>query len=461
MPAIDRDVRRAARMRSGLLALGGALTLLLISLSLQAYGLSMLEIQLAAIRSWMVGDGLYAYRVPGTQTGAALSPALALLLAPLAALPLPVAGWLLALASLAALLLALLVLAGPIARRLGRSRAPLVLTLTALALLTGPVRATIGLGRTDLLLFALVVVDLVALRRVAWARDRWLPGRFPRSRFPDGKQSHTERLRRIWITGAWAGTGIGLATALTPAPVLLIGYLLISRRRRAGLTALSTAAAVSLGAFVAAPGETLTWYGHALWQLDRTAPISAADNQSLAGLLARLHGHTAPPVLVWLSFGVLLLAVGLIRARSAHADNDEVAAFTLVGLAATVAGPVAAAGEALWLLPAVLILGDVAIRSRPAGPPGGRPAWPGLCRALFAGAGLSPARLAGAGFGLAAIAGYGLLVADPHGAVTWNGYAIALIVLVNALPWRNETVPVAPVRRSFRRAAAIPVPRGG
>ncbi|MEU4419200.1 glycosyltransferase 87 family protein [Actinoplanes sp. NPDC024001] len=416
--------------------------LALITVCIQRYGLSTLAVELAAIRGWLAGDSLYAYRVPGGETSAALSPALALLLTPLAVLPLPVAGWLLALAGVTALVLATVILAGPIARRYGHRRSTVVLAVATLAMLTGPVRATFGLGRPDLLLFGLVVADLVALRRAAWARSRatWWPAR-PASQSARDRSPYA-RARRAWATGAWAGVGTGLATALSMAPVLVIGYLLITRQRRAALTALGTAVAVTLGALLIAPDETLTWYGTVLWELDRVAPISAPDNQSLAGVLARLYGFATPPVLVWFSFGVLMLAVGLIRARSAHADGDEIAAFTLVALTGAVAGPVTGQAETVWLIPAVLILADAAMRRR-------------LSVRLP-----RSARFAGAGFAVVALLCYVLLLAAPHWAYGWTGLALALILLVNALPWRHGSASAIPVRRPVKRPPAIPVPRG-
>jgi alpha-1,2-mannosyltransferase len=180
-----------------------------------------------------------------------------------------------------------------------------------------------------------------------------------------------------------------------------------------------------------------------MWELDRPAPVSDLDNQSLAGVMARLYGFPAPPVLVWLSFGVLLVAVGLIRARSAHADGDEVAAFTLIGLTAAVAGPVTAAAESLWMLPAVLILADTGLRRRSS---------VRLPRS---------ARFTGTGYLVAAGAGYLILVSTPVWSLRWNIPAFALIVLVNALPWRHGT-PTLPTRRpTATRRAAIPLPRGG
>ena len=55
-------------------------------------------------------------------------------------------------------------------------------------------------------------------------------------------------------------------------------------------------------------------------------------NQSLAGLLARLHDTAHAPGLLWITFTLVLLAIGLSRARVSHTEGDELTAFTLVGL---------------------------------------------------------------------------------------------------------------------------------
>ncbi|XVU25443.1 glycosyltransferase 87 family protein [Actinoplanes sp. CA-054009] len=330
-----------------------------------------------------------------------------------------------ALAGWAALGLALAALAGPVARRYGRARRPVVLAAAVLALLLEPVRATIGPGHTDLIVFGLVVADLVALRRSAWARTRatWWP-----------PSTGGGRLRRVWSTGRWAGAGIGVASLLAPATLLFVAHLALTRQWRAALTAVATAATLIGGVLVVAPGA---WTSRVLPGIERAGPLDVPANQSLAGVLARLYDSASTPVLVWLSFAVLLLAVGLIRARSAHAEGDEIAAFTLVGLAGAVVAPVSTAGDLLWVLPAILILIDAAARRR-ANPR--RPV---------------PRRLTGIGPFSAAAAVTLAFALPPIG----NIPAITAIVLLNALPWR----PAAPARRrpatAPARVPAIPGPR--
>jgi alpha-1,2-mannosyltransferase len=442
MPAIGERTRTTGSVVVGLACLGAASAVVTY---LHRYGLIGLRVDREAIRGWLSGDGLYAYRSEVARLGTAQPPVAAVMLLAAAVLPLALAGWLLGMAGLAALTLALIALAGPVARRYAKPRWLAVFVAGSLALISEPVRTTIGYGRLDLLLFGLVTADVVALRRSAWARSRaaWWPGRAasqpPRGRHP------ADLLRRAWATGAWAGVGTGIATALAVSPVLFIGYLVLTRQWRAALTAIGTTGALIAGGLLIAPRASADWFGTALLQVDRSGPIGAQVNQSLAGALTRLYNSDTIPVLIWISFAGLLVAMGLIRARSAHADGDEISAFTLVGLTSAAIGPVTHTHELVWVLPAVLILVDAAARRRVAErrPRAGR--FPGL------------------GYAVAAVVVY-LVVTLPTGwTASWNADLLTLIVLLNALPWRPGVAPAFPINRwprQVRRTPAIPGPRG-
>ncbi|GAA2635955.1 glycosyltransferase 87 family protein [Paractinoplanes durhamensis] len=425
--------------RSAVVTLGCFGACLLIAWLFLRYGLSTAAVDRAAVRDWLSGGTLYPGRV-----GTVLPPPAAVLFSPAAFLPLKAVGWLLALVGLTALVLALIALVGPVARRYGKPRGPAVATAVALALLTEPVRATLGLGCLDLIVFGLITADVVALRRSAWARSRaaWWPGP-PASQQP---RARSGVLRRFWATGAWAGVGVGVATALTVSPVLFIVYLVVSRQWRAALTAMATTGSMLVGALLLAPGATYGWFSSVLPKVDRAGPLDDVANQSLAGVLARLYDSATTPVLIWLSFAGLLVAVGLIRARSAHIDGDEIAAFTLVGLTSAAVGPVSRIHELVWVLPAVLLLVDAAARRRVA-----------VRR-------FRPQRFPGARFAISAAAVYLLFVLDPRWTAAWDSYAIAVILLLNAVPWRPGVAPAVPVRRQpqpvTRRTPAIPGPRG-
>jgi alpha-1,2-mannosyltransferase len=488
MPAlVERGLQRLRRAvtttqrwperRSVVAGVAGIAAVIAVAVFIRRYGLDDLALHRGAVRSWLGGDGLYAYRSPDSHLGFPLPPAAAVFLVPAAVLPLSLAGWLTALTGLIALVLALVVLVGPVARRHARRRGWAVAAAAVLALATEPVRTTLGLGQLELIVFGLVVTDVVALRRRLHSRRRaaWWPGRKiqppPRGTLPDALRGRIpQALRRGWHNGSWAGAGIGLATAIAAAPVLFIGYLAVTRQWRAAATALGTAVGTAGAVFLLAPRETVTWFTDVLWRIDRTGPTDATVNQSLAGVLARLYDSATTPVLLWLSFSLLLLAVGLIRARSAHADGDEAAAFTLVGVTGLAIGPVSPMHSLVWVLPAVLIAVDVAARqhagSRLPARRGLRAARRGLSTSrgtagrlgLPQGAGL---RTSPAGVALAVAAGvtYLMLVASPvwayahrlpetsHyadgivGMLLENSVGLVLILLVAALPWRPGASP--------------------
>jgi alpha-1,2-mannosyltransferase len=413
----------------------------------QRYGLADLALERAALRNWVEGLGLYAYRDPGTNLGAAMPPVAAFLLSPVAVLPLGLTGWLIALTGTAALVLAMVALVGPVARRYGRRRWPAVFAASALALTAEPVRATLGLGDLDLILFGLVTADIVALRRGAWARSRatWWPGR-PASA-PQRDRQPVHMLRRGWANGAWAGVGTGLAAAVAVGPALFIAYLAITRQWRAAITAMLTVSTLAAAALLCAPRETAAWFGEVLWRIDRTGGVDRVANQSLAGVLARMYDSATTPVLLWLSFALLLVAVGMIRARSAHSEGDEIAAFTLVGLTGAIVGPVSDTHELIWVLPATLILVDAAARQRT------------TPRRPLAGRG---ERYRGVGYAVAAALTYLLFVAAPVWTFFGNAYAFGLILLINALPWRSGVAPAFPINRWLkqgRRKQPIPPAR--
>jgi alpha-1,2-mannosyltransferase len=472
MPApVHRGLERLRRVagtsgglpvrRSVVVGVASVAAIIAVATFARRYGFADLVLHRAAVQSWLSGDGLYAYRSPVSHLGFPLPPVAAVLLTPTAVLPLALAGWLSALTSIAALVVALIVLVGPVARRHARRRTWAVAAAAVLALTAEPVRTTLGLGHLDLLVFGLVVADVVALRRRLHTRRRsvWWPGRTPSSPRAPLRGRLVEATRDVWRNGSWAGVGIGLATAIAAGPILFLAYLAVTRQWRAAATATGTALGATLLTFLVTPKETLAWFTDVLWRIDRTGTTDATGNQSLAGVLARFYDSTTTPVLLWLSFALLLLAVGLIRARAAHADGDEAAAFTLVGVTSLAIGPVTGTYELVWVLPAVLILIDVAARRHAASRlPSGR----GLraARRILSRSGV-PGRISTTGLGWAVSgAVVHLMLAVPPiwafehrlpatshyadgiaGMLAENTVGFTLILLTAALPWRPGASP--------------------
>ncbi|QLQ38525.1 glycosyltransferase 87 family protein [Micromonospora robiginosa] len=406
-----------------------------------------MKIYHGAVLWWANGNELYDFVAPSTTLGFTYPPFAALVMLPMSWLPVDGAGFVNALASIAALAVVLAALLRPIVDRLGW---PLWFTVgiaTPLAVAIEPSRETLGYGQVNLLLFALIMADLVGLR--------W------RARRGTHHETAETPLARFVYSGAWAGVGIGLATAVKLTPALFVGYLMLTRQWRAAWIAVGTAVGVTLATFGVVGAESRTYFTDVLWQTERVGAADMTANQSLAGLLARLYDSIETPGLLWLAFSVLVLALGLSRAINARADGDELTAFTLVGLTANVISPISWSHHLVWVIPAIVVLADAAVRRRDASR--GLPLRGSTLPATNGVPTLRPPiwypTLTGLRHAAGALGLYLLFLISPiwpyehqlpevshyqdglFGALMENSLAIALIVLVAALPWRPGAEP--------------------
>ncbi|MDH6463521.1 alpha-1,2-mannosyltransferase [Micromonospora sp. A200] len=420
-----------------------------------------MKIYHGAVVWWASGHELYEFIAPTTTLGFTYPPFAGLMMLPMARLPVEAAGWINAAGSIAALALVLAALLRPIVDRLGW---PLWFTVgiaTSMSVAIEPVRETLGYGQVNVLLFGLIMADLIGLR--------WRSRRGTHGRPTDGP------FVRFLYSGAWAGMGIGLATAVKLTPALFIAYLLITRQWRTAATAVGTTIGVTLGTFALVGTESRAYFGGVLWQTERVGAADMTPNQSLAGLLARLYDSIETPGLLWLSFSVLILAVGLSRAATARADGDELTAFTLVGLTANVISPISWTHHLVWVIPAIVVLADAAVRRREASR--GLAARGGQASSYGGPPGVNGLRppiwyptLTGLRHAVAAAGLYLLFLVSPiwpyehqlpevshyqdglFGALMENSLALALIVLVAALPWRPGAEPAFYADRLARTA---------
>jgi alpha-1,2-mannosyltransferase len=199
-------------------------------------------------------------------------------------------------------------------------------TITALpvVILTQPIRDTLSFGQVNVYLALLVLADLVALRR---------------------------GLR-------WAGVGVGLATAMKLTPGLFVVFYLLTRQGRAARTAVATAVGATVLSALVAPGTSWTFWTSALLDPKRVGRYDDSANQSIAGIIARLNdSHQLPPA-PWLLAVLIVLPLGLARARQAWQRGDGLAAVTLVGLTAGLVSPITWVHHLFWLVPAVVLLID-------------------------------------------------------------------------------------------------------
>ncbi|MET8830900.1 glycosyltransferase 87 family protein [Streptomyces sp. NPDC004610] len=277
-----------------------------------------LRVYHGTMHSWLHDGGtIYDYRVPGTVYGFTYPPFAAVVMAPMALVPLSLAIALALLLNLAALLVVLRILTGRAWRRHGWYGC--ALAVCALALFE-PLRDTVSFGQVNVVLLALVLTDL------------WL-------------LTHTR--------GRWAGIGIGLAAAIKLTPAVFIGLLLVARRWRAAAVATLVATAATGVAALLVPGASGFYWTEALWDTTRVGRLDHVSNQSLQGLLARL-GETGRPA--WALAVALVLGVWVWRTRRAVAGGDWRAAFALTGLTACLISPITWVHHLVWLLPAFAVL---------------------------------------------------------------------------------------------------------
>ncbi|GAA2752744.1 glycosyltransferase 87 family protein [Kitasatospora cinereorecta] len=280
------------------------------------------------VHHWADTGTIYDYVRPGTAYGFTYPPFAAFCM-----LPMLLLGWHPAIAVsvvLGAVATGLLLwwLVDPVARRRGWNRWYAFSIAACLVALLNPVRDTFSFGQVNLLLVALVLAD-------------W--------RLADSRYAR------------WAGIGIGLAAALKLTPALFIGYLLLTRRRTALVATAVALVATGVG-WLAAPRASGTFWTAALWDTDRVGAFGYISNQSLQGAIARL-GPELPGRTLWLASSLVVLGIWAYRVRRAARAGDRLAGYALTGLACCLVSPITWVHHLVWLLPALAVLGDAALRT--------------------------------------------------------------------------------------------------
>jgi alpha-1,2-mannosyltransferase len=339
-----------------------------------------LKVYYGAVNYWLHGQGnVYDYLKPFSKYGFTYPPFAAITMAPMAILP----WWAVNALSISGSVVVTLVILDwylrPLVERYGWTRWFTVAVALCFAAIFEPLRETVGFGQVNMLLLFLVLADF---------------------RFFIGRGSRL------------GGVAVGLATAVKLTPGIFVLYLLVTRRYRAALTAMGTASGATVLAMLVAPEASREFWTDALWDTDRVGTLSFISNQSLEGFAARLR-PAHPSMLLWAALVVVTLAVWAWRVRRA----DDRTGVALTGVAACLVSPVTWIHHLVWLLPALLLLLDHAVRSRGRA----RWGWLALCTALYA---LLCSRLV---WGYAGhYTGIGLLMS--------NAYVLASVVLLLALP---------------------------
>ncbi|MDX3188722.1 glycosyltransferase 87 family protein [Streptomyces sp. MN03-5084-2B] len=274
------------------------------------------------------GQALYG-TLPPTGDGQSLlftyPPFAAIVLAPLALLP----YWA---ACLALTLLTLGVLAAvlvTVLRALGARCDWRVATLLLAAEVLEPVLRTLYAGQLDLLLLALVVLDVLV------DTPRW-----PR------------------------GLLIGFAAAVKLTPAVFVLYFLLRRDTRAAVTAVVTFLAATALGFLLAGADSVRYWTGALWDTGRVGEPTYAGNQSLLGLLAKAGVPAEERTAWWLPLVAVVLVLTAWGVRRALAAGEPTIALGLNAIGGLLVSPISWTHHWVWAVVVLLGWAELARRTR-------------------------------------------------------------------------------------------------
>lgn len=196
----------------------------------------------------------------------------------------------------------------------------------ALAALLGlsaePVLRTVQQGQVNLILAALVAVDLLVL-----------PARY-------------------------RGSLVGLAAGIKIIPAAFVLCLTARGDRRGAARAVAVAASTVAVTWLIAPQASRTYWLGMVFDTSRSGGGGYPDNQSLVGVLARLMHNDHPAMWLTLPLQALMLSLALLRAKQAEDREDHVSALILVAVGALLASPVSWSHHWVWCVPLIMLLVD-------------------------------------------------------------------------------------------------------
>jgi alpha-1,2-mannosyltransferase len=192
-----------------------------------------------------------------------------------------------------------------------------------------PVLQTLGFGQINLVLMAMVLLDLVALGS-----------------------------RR------WSGVLLGIAAGIKLTPIVFIAYLVVVRRTRAAVVAsISAAATVALG-WVLMPGPSRTYFTSLMWNERRVGNVEYVGNQSLNGMWTRiLHGDVAARP-YWALSALVVGVLGMGVAWLVHERFGEPAGVATAAVVGLLVSPISWSHHWVWWMVPAFLLATEAWRSR-------------------------------------------------------------------------------------------------
>lgn len=276
-------------------------------------------------RVLLAGDDIYGPMPPVSDDFAlpfTYPPLSAMLFAPLALLPVGLGKVVFTAVSLAALVVTLRVVLARVRPGLD-SRASWVLTAIAVAgaLLLEPVRETLMFGQINLVLMALVTVDVLA-KNPKWPR----------------------------------GLLIGFAAAVKLTPIAFLLLFLLRRDLRTGLTIVGSALGFTALAVLVLPEASSKYWLQTLADTGRIGAPYFATNQSLEAVVSRFGLPEPAGAVLWAITVAVMLSVAVVAIGRALERGDLVLALFANATAVLLASPVSWSHHWVWVAPALSAL---------------------------------------------------------------------------------------------------------
>lgn len=208
----------------------------------------------------------------------------------------------------------------------GSPRVPwwLVLTLAGPAVLLEPVMLDLSFGQVNLILVAILLVDMTTRVRVA---GRTLP----------------------------RGIGVGVAAAIKLVPLIFVPFLLVTRQFRAALTSLVTFVVCALVSYLVNPTASTAFWEKYVDDQARIGDVTYISNQSLQGSLDRLSHHLWSPRAMETLEG-LVVVCGVALAWWAWRSSSTFLAVLVVGVTGLLASPITWAHHMVYIVPVLMWL---------------------------------------------------------------------------------------------------------
>jgi Glycosyltransferase family 87 len=204
-----------------------------------------------------------------------------------------------------------------------------IAAVTAVSLLLEPVYHTLFNGQINLILMAVVAVDV-------WAVS-------------EGRRG--------------GGVGVGIVAALKLTPGIFIVLFLLTRRTRAAVTAAGTFLACGLIGYVVAPAASRLYWTRVFYDTKRVYP-AYIGNQSIYGAAIRIFDGPGHVGLWYLPLTIVVAVVGLGSAVVFARSHDWLRAFAVTGITGLLVSPVSWTHHWVYVVPALIALARDGKRAR-------------------------------------------------------------------------------------------------